>query len=68
MLHYDYTIDIEYGHYIILDKELPLEKIQFEEGDIMQVCKTPDGHVMLKKVDPLTKFTLGFPRVDDTQE
>jgi hypothetical protein len=61
MKHIDYTIDIEYGQYIILDEELPLEKIRFEEGDLLQVCKTPDGHVMLKKVDPLTKFTLGFP-------
>ena len=62
MKHYDYVIDIEYGCYLILDPDLPLEKIQFEEGDILQVCKTPEGNVMLKKIDPLTKFTLGFPR------
>ena len=65
MKHYDYVIDIEYGYYLILDPELTLEKIQFAEGDLLQVCKTPEGHAMLKKVDPLTKFTLGFPRVDD---
>ena len=65
MRHFDYVIDIEYGQHIILDEELPLEKIQFKEGDLLQVCKTPKGHVMLKKVDPLTKFTLGFPRLDD---
>jgi len=61
MKHIDYVLDIEYGRHIILDEELPLEKIQFKEGDILQVCKTESGAVMLKKVDPLTKFTLGFP-------
>jgi hypothetical protein len=65
MKHYDYVFDIEYGYHIILDDELTLEKIWFEEGDILQVCKTPSGKVMLRKVDPVTKFTLGFPRFDD---
>jgi hypothetical protein len=60
MLHIDYTIDIEYGQYIILDEELPLEKIQFKEGDLLQVCKTAEGKVMLKKVDPLVAFTYGY--------
>jgi hypothetical protein len=68
MKHIDYWIDIEYGQYIILDDELPLEKIKFEEGDLLQVCKTTSGAVMLKKVDPLTKFTLGFPRLDDNSQ
>ena len=61
MKHYDYVIDIEYGCYLILDPELPLEKIRFNEGDILQVCKTPEGHVMLKKVDPIEQFVMGFP-------
>jgi hypothetical protein len=65
MRHFDYVIDIEYGQHIILDEELPLEKIQFKEGDLLQVCKTKSGAVMLKKVDSLTRFTLGFPRLDD---
>jgi hypothetical protein len=65
MKHIDYTIDIEYGQYIILDAELPLEKIKFKEGDILQVCKTPDGCAMFKIVDPIVKFALGFPRLDD---
>jgi hypothetical protein len=68
MQHWDYTLDIEYGHYIILDKELPLEKIQFKEGDILEVCKTPDGCAMFRIVDPIVKFTLGFPRIDNDQE
>ena len=61
MKHFDYVIDIEYGCYLILDPELPLEKIRFKEGDILQVCKTPEGHVMLKKVDPIEQFVMGFP-------
>jgi hypothetical protein len=61
MQHWDYTIDIEYGRYIILDKELPLEKILFKEGDILEVCKTPDGCAMFRIVDPIVKFALGFP-------
>ena len=60
MKHYDYVIDIEYGCYLILDPELLLEKIKFKEGDILQVCKTPEGHVMLKKVDPRVQFTMGY--------
>ena len=60
MKHYDYVIDIEYGCYLILDPELLLEKIKFKEGDILQVCKTPEGHVMLKKVDPIVQFTMGY--------
>jgi hypothetical protein len=66
MLHYDYHIDINYGHSIILDEELTFEKIQFQEGDLFQVCRSASGCVMLKKVDPVTKFTLGFP-VDNDQ-
>ena len=61
MLHLDYQLDIEYGQYIILDEELTLEKIQFKEGDILQVCKTPSGKVMLKKLDPIVQFAMGFP-------
>jgi hypothetical protein len=61
MKHIDYTLDIEYGRYIILDEELPLEKIQFKEGDILQVCKTATGAVMLRKVDPIEQFAMGFP-------
>jgi len=60
MKHIDYTIDIEYGQYIILDEELPLEKIRFKEGDMLQVCKTASGAVMLKKVDPVVAFTQGY--------
>ena len=68
MQHWDYTIDIEYGHYIILDEELPLEKIKFKEGDILEVCKTPDGRAMFRIVDPIVKFALGFPRIDNSDK
>jgi hypothetical protein len=61
MKHYDYVLDIEYGRYLILDPELPLEKIRFKEGDILQVCKTATGAVMLRKVDPIEQFAMGFP-------
>ena len=60
MKHIDYTIDIEYGQYIILDEELPLEKIRFKEGDFLQVCKTASGAVMLRKVDPVVAFAQGY--------
>ena len=66
MLHFDYTIDIEYGHYIKLDPELPASKVKFRDGDLLQVCELDNGQVMLKKVDRVTKFTLGFP-VDTTE-
>ena len=60
MLHLDYQLDIKYGQYIILDEELTLEKIQFREGDYLQVCKTDKGQVILKKVDPVVAFTQGY--------
>ena len=66
MLHYDYTIDINYGHSFILDEELTFDRIRFQEGDLLQVCQSPTGRVMLLKVDPVTKFTMGFP-VDKDQ-
>jgi hypothetical protein len=62
MLHFDYNIDIEYGRYIKLDPELPASRIKFQEGDLLQVCELEGGQVMLRKVDPITKFTLGFPQ------
>jgi len=61
MLHYDYTLDIEYGRYIMLDAELTLEKIRFQEGSYLQVCKTPSGQVILKTVDPILAFAEGLP-------
>ena len=60
MLHLDYQLEIEYGQYIILDEELTLEKIQFNEGELLQVCKTDAGRVMLRKVDPVVAFVQGY--------
>jgi hypothetical protein len=67
MLHMDYTMDIEYGRWIILDEELTLERLRFKEGDLLEVSETKTGCVMLRKVDPVTRFTLGYPKVDSTQ-
>ena len=44
----------------MLDEELPLSKIKFKEGDLLQVCQTEEGRVILRKVDPVVAFTQGY--------
>jgi len=54
MKHYDYEWDL-YPNYMLLDKELNIDKLGWKEGDLFRV-ENFNGQKMLKKVDPLEKF------------
>ena len=58
MKHYDYNWDL-YPNYLILDNELPIDKLGWQEGDVFRF-ETYKGVRMLKKVDPIEKFTRGY--------
>jgi len=59
MIHYDYIWDL-YPNYLKLDEELPVDKLGWHEGDLFQLVTTDSGARLLKKVDPLEKFTRGY--------
>ena len=54
MKYYDYDWDLE-PHRIILDAELNVDKLGWQNGDYFQV-KNVNGRAMLVKVDSLVKF------------
>jgi hypothetical protein len=54
MIHYDYEWDL-YPNYMLLDKDLNVDRLGWKEGDLFRV-ETFNGQKMLKKLDPLTKF------------
>ena len=58
MRHFDYSWDL-YPNYLLLDRELNLDKLGWKEGDIFR-SETFNGQPMLKKIDPVEKFTRGY--------
>jgi hypothetical protein len=52
--YYDYDWDVN-PEYIILDKELNIDKLGWKAGDCF-VVQNIDGRAMLRKLDPLEKF------------
>ena len=54
MIHYDYTWDL-YPNYILLDDELPIDRLGWQEGDYFKIKKF-NGRTMIAKVDPLISF------------
>jgi hypothetical protein len=44
---------------LVLDKEITLKKLEWNNGDYFEV-KVQDGQVELVKVDPLVKFIKGY--------
>jgi anaerobic selenocysteine-containing dehydrogenase len=54
MRYFDYNWDLSENR-IILDEELDLDKLGWNNGDYFQVTNV-NGRAMLVKVDPLVKF------------
>lgn len=54
MLYVDYSWDLEPNR-IVLDQELDIDKLDWNNGDYFQVTNV-NGRAMLVKVDPLIKF------------
>jgi hypothetical protein len=53
---------------IVPDKELNTDRLEWNTGDLWQVVDTSDGRKILKKVDPVVKFTLGVSNVPPATE
>jgi len=58
MKYIDYDLDLS-KEKIILDKELTLEKLEWQIGDYFEV-KEKDNQIELVRVDPLLKFIKGY--------
>jgi len=58
MFHYDYAWDL-FPNYLLLDDELPTNHLGWKHGDLFRFEEV-DGTRMLKKVDPIEKFTRGY--------
>jgi hypothetical protein len=58
MLYYDYTWDLSNDR-IILDEDLDVYKIGWQEGDLFKFTDV-DGKRQLIKVDPVEKFVRGY--------
>ena len=54
MLYVDYSWDLEPNR-IVLDQELDIDKLGWNNGDYFQVTNV-NGRAMLVKIDPLIKF------------
>ena len=54
MRFYDYEWDL-YPDSIVFDRELDIEKIGWEVGDVFRLVKD-NGRMKLIKIDPLEKF------------
>jgi len=54
MIHLDFTWDLS-PKGILLDEELNLERLDWNDGDYFKV-ETIDGRRWLRKVDPLVAF------------
>ena len=57
MRYYDYDWDLSESR-IILDKELNLDKLGWQAGDLFKVTNI-NGQAQLIKIDPLEKFIRG---------
>jgi hypothetical protein len=58
MIHFDYTWDL-FPNYLKLDDELPVKHLGWKHGDLFRFEEV-DGQRLLKKVDPIEKFTRGY--------
>ena len=66
MRYIDYTWDLESDR-IILDEELNLERLGWEDGDMFNFVKI-NGNGCLVKMDPIEKFARGFSNVTENQQ
>jgi hypothetical protein len=57
MRYYDYDWDLSENR-IILDKEINLDKLGWQAGDLFKVTNI-NGQAQLIKIDPLEKFIRG---------
>jgi RecA-family ATPase len=58
MKYVDYDWDLRKDK-IVLDRELDIDKLEWQAGDHFEVRNT-DGRVELVKVDPVVKFVKGY--------
>ena len=58
MKYIDYDWDLRKDK-IVLDRELDIDKLEWQAGDHFEVRNT-DGRVELVKVDPVVKFVKGY--------
>jgi RecA-family ATPase len=58
MKYIDYDWDLRKDK-IVLDRELDIDKLEWQAGDHFEVRNT-DGRVELVKVDPVVKFIKGY--------
>ena len=59
MKYYDYIWEL-FPNYLKLDTELNTTALGWKEGDIFKLVSTEDGTQLLKKIDPVEKFTRGY--------
>lgn len=58
MKYVDYDLDLSKDE-IILDKEIKLKRLEWNEGDHFEVTED-NGQIKLVKVDPILKFSRGY--------
>lgn len=58
MKYIDYDWDL-YKDRIVLDKELDINKLEWESGDHFQI-QVVDDRIELIKVEPVVKFAKGY--------
>jgi hypothetical protein len=58
MKYIDFDLDLS-KEKIILDREITLEKLEWNKGDYFEV-REQNGQIELIKVDPLVKFIKGY--------
>lgn len=59
MMFYDYIWDLNPDQ-LILDKELPTDKLGWKPGDIFVLVEGSNQHKYLRKMNTLEKFTRGI--------
>jgi hypothetical protein len=58
MKYVDYDLDLSKER-IVLDKEITLQKLEWNKGDYFEV-REENGQVKLVRVDPVVKFVKGY--------
>jgi hypothetical protein len=66
MRYLDYTWDLE-PEGIILDEELNLERLGWEDGDIFRFVNV-NGKASLLKINPVEKFVRGFSNITENYQ
>ena len=57
--YYDYDWEL-YPNYLKLDNELNTNALGWKEGDVFKLVITECGTRLLKKIEPIEKFTRGY--------